>query len=105
MPAAMHAADLVICRSGASTLGELPAAGAAAILIPGQYEGWSQAPNAEYLQTHDAAIILGDRDLGDLVTALLDDESRLAAMRAASRALARPDAARDIAEMLIEAAA
>jgi UDP-N-acetylglucosamine--N-acetylmuramyl-(pentapeptide) pyrophosphoryl-undecaprenol N-acetylglucosamine transferase len=105
MPAAMHAADVVVCRSGASTLGELPAAGAAAILIPGQYEGWSQAPNAEYLQAHDAALILGDRDLGDLVASLLDDAPRLAAMRAASAALARPDAAKDIARMLIEAAA
>lgn len=105
MPAAMHAADLVVCRSGASTLGELPAAGAAAILIPGQYEGWSQAPNAEYLQAHDAALILGDRDLGDLVLQLLDDPTRLESMRAAARALARPGAAADIARILQEVAA
>ena len=105
MPAAMHAADLVVCRSGASTLGELPAAGAAAILIPGQYEGWSQAPNAEYLQAHDAALILGDRDLGDLVLQLLDDPARLESMRAAARALARPGAAVDIARVLQEVAA
>jgi UDP-N-acetylglucosamine--N-acetylmuramyl-(pentapeptide) pyrophosphoryl-undecaprenol N-acetylglucosamine transferase len=105
MPAAMHAADLVVCRSGASTLGELPAAGAAAILIPGQYEGWSQAPNAEYLQAHDAALILGDRDLGDLVLQLLSDPARLESMRAAARTLARPDAAADIARILQEVAA
>ncbi len=108
MPAAMHAADLVVCRAGASTLGELPAAGAPAVLIPGEYEGWSQAPNAEFLQSKGAAVMLHNSELdrlADTVVALLADDTRLAAMRAAAKTLARPDAARDIARMLIEVAA
>jgi UDP-N-acetylglucosamine--N-acetylmuramyl-(pentapeptide) pyrophosphoryl-undecaprenol N-acetylglucosamine transferase len=108
MPAAMAAADLVVSRAGASTLGELPAAGAPAILIPGEYEGWSQAPNAEYLQSRGAAVMLPNSDLarlGSTVIELLSDSKRLAHMREASRALARPGAARDLAQMIVEAAA
>ncbi len=108
MAAAMHAADLVVSRSGASTIGELPAAGAPAVLVPGEYEGWSQAPNAEFLQGQGAAVMLRNRELGrlaDTVLALLEDDARLASMRTAMRRLARPDAARDLARLVIEAAA
>jgi len=108
VPAMMIAADLVVSRAGASTLGELPAAGAASILAPGEYEGWSQAPNAEYLQARGAAVVLRNAELdrlGATVIELLDDEARLARMRAAAKSLARPNAARDLAQMLVEAAA
>jgi UDP-N-acetylglucosamine--N-acetylmuramyl-(pentapeptide) pyrophosphoryl-undecaprenol N-acetylglucosamine transferase len=108
MPAAMHAADLVVSRAGASTLGELPAAGVASVLVPGEYEGWSQAPNAEYLAEKGAAVLLRNDDLGrlgDTVRALLEDDERRASMAAAARALARPDAARDLARLLLREAA
>jgi UDP-N-acetylglucosamine--N-acetylmuramyl-(pentapeptide) pyrophosphoryl-undecaprenol N-acetylglucosamine transferase len=108
MPAAMIAADLVVSRSGASTLGELPAAGAPAILVPGEYEGWSQAPNAEFLQSRGAAVMLRNAELASLaptIIALLEDDARRARMSAAMRALARPNAARDLARTLIEVAA
>jgi UDP-N-acetylglucosamine--N-acetylmuramyl-(pentapeptide) pyrophosphoryl-undecaprenol N-acetylglucosamine transferase len=108
MPAALIASDLVVSRAGASTLGELPAAGVPSILIPGEYEGWSQAPNAEYLQAHGAAVMLRNSELDRLaatIIELLDDEPRRARMRDAARALARPNAARDLAQMLVEAAA
>jgi UDP-N-acetylglucosamine--N-acetylmuramyl-(pentapeptide) pyrophosphoryl-undecaprenol N-acetylglucosamine transferase len=108
MPVALIAADLVVSRAGASTLGELPAAGVPSILVPGEYEGWSQAPNAEYLQARGAAVVLRNAELnqlGQLVIDMLDDEGRLKRMRDAARALARPNAARDIARMLVEAAA
>ncbi len=104
MAAAMHAADVVVSRSGASTLGELPAAGAAAVLVPGEYEGWSQAPNAEYLQAQGAAVMLRNAELGrlaDTVLTLLGDAARVAAMREAARRLARPDAARDLAQLVV----
>ncbi len=108
MPAAMAAADLAISRAGASTLGELPAAGLAAILVPGEYEGWSQAPNAEYLQSEGAALMLRNIELSRLAETameLLRDEAQRAQMREAMRRLARPDAARDAAAIVWEAAA
>jgi UDP-N-acetylglucosamine--N-acetylmuramyl-(pentapeptide) pyrophosphoryl-undecaprenol N-acetylglucosamine transferase len=108
MAAAMHAADVVISRAGASTLGELPAAGAASILVPGEYEGWSQAPNAEFLQEAGAAVMLRNAELdrlGDTVLALLDDEQRRERMREAARTLARPNAADDLARLVMEVAA
>ena len=108
MPAAMIAADLAAMRAGASTLGELPAAGLPAVLVPGEYEGWSQTPNAEYLQAAGAAVTLRNAELGrlaDVVLELLQDDARLASMHDAARRLARPDAARDLARTMMEVAA
>jgi UDP-N-acetylglucosamine--N-acetylmuramyl-(pentapeptide) pyrophosphoryl-undecaprenol N-acetylglucosamine transferase len=108
MPAAMIAADLVVSRSGASVLGELPAAGVASVLIPGEYEGWSQAPNAEYLRERGAAVVLRNAELerlADTVVELLDDAPRRGRMAAAARELARPEAARDLARVLMREAA
>ena len=108
MPAAMIAADLVVCRAGASSLGELPAAGAPSILVPGDYEGWSQAPNAEFMQSQGAAVMLGNGELSrlaDTALGLLRDDARLARMSQAASSLARPDAARRIARILREEAA
>jgi UDP-N-acetylglucosamine--N-acetylmuramyl-(pentapeptide) pyrophosphoryl-undecaprenol N-acetylglucosamine transferase len=108
MPAALVAADLVVSRSGASTLGELPAAGVASILIPGEYEGWSQAPNAEFLESAGAAVVLRNSELdrlADTVLSILNDSTRLQSMRDASRRLARPEAARDLARILLQVAA
>ncbi len=108
MPAAMIAADLVVCRAGASSLGELPAAGAPSILVPGEYEGWSQAPNAEFMQSQGAAVVLRNAELdrlADIALDLLRDDARLARMSQAASSLARPDAARRIAQILREVAA
>lgn len=108
MPAAMVAADLAVMRAGASTLGELPAAGLPAVLVPGEYEGWSQAPNAAFLEERGAAVKLRNADLGglgDVIESLLRDPARLGSMQDAMRSLARPRAARDIAKVLVEVAA
>lgn len=107
MPAAMLAADLAVSRAGASTLGELPAAGLPAVLVPGEYEGWSQAPNAEFLESQGAAVMLRNRELdrlGALLLELIDDSARRERMSDAMRRLARPNAARDLALTLLEAA-
>jgi UDP-N-acetylglucosamine--N-acetylmuramyl-(pentapeptide) pyrophosphoryl-undecaprenol N-acetylglucosamine transferase len=108
MPQALAAADLAVMRAGASVLGELPAVGLPAVLVPGVYEGWDQSPNARFLEEQGAAVMLPNDQLERLpalVRELLGDESRLAGMREAARRLARPEAAPRIAQLLMGVAA
>ncbi|MFZ3069639.1 MAG: UDP-N-acetylglucosamine--N-acetylmuramyl-(pentapeptide) pyrophosphoryl-undecaprenol N-acetylglucosamine transferase, partial [Anaerolineaceae bacterium] len=106
--AAYAAADLVISRSGASTLGEYPYFGLPAILIPYPYAWHYQKVNADYLVDRQAALLLEDAKLGtDLlptITALMNDPLRLAQMRQAMSALSQPDAAAKITALLYEMA-
>jgi len=108
MPSALHAADLVVARAGASTLGEFPALGLPAILIPLAISGGHQRHNARYLADRDAAIIVeNDAMPHELLPAILDlthHPDRLAAMSRASAALARPHAAQAIAQALLDLA-
>ncbi|MEJ5220922.1 MAG: UDP-N-acetylglucosamine--N-acetylmuramyl-(pentapeptide) pyrophosphoryl-undecaprenol N-acetylglucosamine transferase [Tepidiforma sp.] len=107
LPAVMVAADLGVFRAGASILGELPAAGLPAILVPGAFAGGHQRDNAAWLAAQGAAEVLDEADLpalADRVLALLADDARRDRMRAAARALARPSAAADIARLVMEAA-
>jgi UDP-N-acetylglucosamine--N-acetylmuramyl-(pentapeptide) pyrophosphoryl-undecaprenol N-acetylglucosamine transferase len=107
MPMAMAAADLALCRSGASTLGELPAVGLPAVLVPYPYAGGHQRLNARFLERHGAAVVLDDSELSrllPLVGGLLHDDARLQEMKDASRRLGRPNAASRIARILLELA-
>jgi UDP-N-acetylglucosamine--N-acetylmuramyl-(pentapeptide) pyrophosphoryl-undecaprenol N-acetylglucosamine transferase len=104
---AMAAADLALCRAGASILGELPAIGLPAVLVPLPIAGGHQRPNARYLEKNGAAVLLADADLDRMlpvVGGLLRDKARLRAMSEASHRLSRPDAAGRIARILIEIA-
>lgn len=101
----MSAADLAVTRAGASALGELPAAGLPALLVPGGFS--DQSDNARYLAAAGAAEVVPQTELSALAgraQALLADGERLTAMRAAMAGLARPDAADRLAGMLIEMA-
>lgn len=108
MADAMAAADLVVCRSGASVIGELPLAGVPAVLVPLPEVKVHQRENAEYLVSRGAAVMLDDaalgRDLEPTIAGLLDDPQRLADMASAMRGLARPDAAGAIARLVLTAA-
>ncbi len=93
----MAAADLAVCRSGASVLGELPCLGLPAVLVPYPYAWRFQKVNAQYLVEYGAALMLEDHmlaeNLVDRVLALLGDADALAAMRTASQSAARCDGA------------
>jgi len=107
MGAAFAAADLVVCRAGASTLGELPLFGLPAILVPYPHAWRYQHQNAEYLKSHGGAQILKDEELEEQlllkVMELINDEKRLSAMRESMKDLSTPDAADVIAEMIVSA--
>ncbi|MEP7216654.1 MAG: UDP-N-acetylglucosamine--N-acetylmuramyl-(pentapeptide) pyrophosphoryl-undecaprenol N-acetylglucosamine transferase [Anaerolineaceae bacterium] len=103
----MLAADLAVMRAGASVLGELPAAALPAVLVPAAYAGGHQRHNAAWLADAGAALVLGEDRLGELtnlVLALIGDPQRLATMREAAAALARPGAADAIAKVIEEVA-
>lgn len=105
MPAFFQRADLLLCRSGASTVAEVAAAAKPAIFIPfPRAADDHQRVNAQALERVGAAVVLEETRLDqvwlvDTVRALLEDPGRLARMREAAGSLAHPNAARDIAEM------
>jgi UDP-N-acetylglucosamine--N-acetylmuramyl-(pentapeptide) pyrophosphoryl-undecaprenol N-acetylglucosamine transferase len=106
----LAASDLVLARAGGSVM-EIAAAGRPAVLVPYPHAtGDHQAANARWMADGGAAIVLTDSELTPerlraAVGALLDDGSRLEEMSAASRRLAKPEAAELIAREVLEAAA
>ncbi len=106
----LAASDLVLGRSGGSIF-ELTATGRPAILVPYPHAAAGhQESNAAWMAEAGAATVIGDQELdaGRLaaeIGGLLHDDRRLAAMAAASAALAKPDAARRIADQVLAVAA
>jgi len=105
MPAFFGQADLLVCRSGASTVAEITAAGKPAIFVP--FPGAAddhQTRNAQALERAGAAIMLEQArltpaSLAKVIISLLGDRQRLACMGEAAKKLAHPNAAHDIAAM------
>jgi UDP-N-acetylglucosamine--N-acetylmuramyl-(pentapeptide) pyrophosphoryl-undecaprenol N-acetylglucosamine transferase len=110
MPAAFARADLVVCRSGASTVAEIAAAGKPAVFVPfPRAADDHQTVNAMALERAGAAVLVEESKLdgvwlAETIAALLGDASHLARMSEAARALAHPNAARDIAVMVARVA-
>jgi UDP-N-acetylglucosamine--N-acetylmuramyl-(pentapeptide) pyrophosphoryl-undecaprenol N-acetylglucosamine transferase len=108
MPTALAAADLVVCRSGASTSFELLAAGLPSILVPSPFvTADHQTANARHVERAGAAVVVPDAELDGRrlafeVDTLLGDPRRLAHMAGAARAAARPRAAAEIAALVEE---
>ena len=103
----MTAAGVVVCRAGATTLAELAAAGRPAILVPlPTATDDHQRKNALALVTQGAALMIEQRELsgGQLAAELLSlagNAARRRSMGEAARRLARPAAARDIADRVL----
>ena len=107
MPTCLAAADLVICRAGASTLSELAAAGRASILIPSPNVAENhQYHNAMVLQNAGAAVVLQEKELtGEalvkLVKELTQDPARLRRLGENAKKIAAPRAVEEIADQLL----
>ncbi len=109
MPKVMAAADVVICRSGASTLCELTAMGKPAVLVPSvNVTNNHQEKNARVLSDRGGAVLIREEDctpqkLYDTVTELCSDSGRRAEMSAAMLSMARTDAVDAIVGEILDA--
>jgi UDP-N-acetylglucosamine--N-acetylmuramyl-(pentapeptide) pyrophosphoryl-undecaprenol N-acetylglucosamine transferase len=99
MPEVLKGIDLIVARSGATTLAEITALGLPSILIPSPYVTANhQEKNARALSDHDAAALILEKDLSSAVLVkemdtILLDGANLQKMSAASKQLGIPDAA------------
>ncbi len=103
MENAYAAADLAVCRAGASSLAELTRLGLPAVLIPYPLAAADhQTANAKTMEAAGAAVVIADRDAARLLPALLKelawDANRLGAMAEASRRLGKPKATKQLAD-------
>jgi UDP-N-acetylglucosamine--N-acetylmuramyl-(pentapeptide) pyrophosphoryl-undecaprenol N-acetylglucosamine transferase len=107
MPLVMTAADLILCRSGASTMAELTALGKPAIMVPSpNVTNNHQEKNAQRLAKTGGVVSIVEKDCtGELlystVKNLLTDKARLALMSEAMRNAGVPDAASGIVGLII----
>jgi len=107
MPLVMAAADLVLCRAGASTIAEIAAIAKPAVLVPSpNVVADHQTKNARVLANAGGAVLLPEGEssgekLYALMTGLLSDAPRREAMSRALRDMAVPDAAEQIYQTLV----
>ncbi|WNX83737.1 undecaprenyldiphospho-muramoylpentapeptide beta-N-acetylglucosaminyltransferase [Agathobaculum sp. NTUH-O15-33] len=107
----MAAADLILCRAGAATLGELCLMGRPSILVPSPFVAENhQEKNARALENAGGCRVLLEKDalpqtMFNLIRALLSDDARLRAMGRAATRLASPDASETIYRQIMQAIA
>ena len=110
MPERFAWADVIVCRAGAITAAEVAAAGRAAIFIPfGRATDSHQLRNAQEMSRAGAGRLISETELtAEKLTAeifsLLDQPQEVEKLAAAARELSRPNAARDIVNLIEEAA-
>jgi UDP-N-acetylglucosamine--N-acetylmuramyl-(pentapeptide) pyrophosphoryl-undecaprenol N-acetylglucosamine transferase len=102
----LAAADLVVCRAGAMTLGELAAVGKAAILIPfAAATNNHQEVNARVVEKAGGAIVITEKELdaqrlAGAIRSVMSDPQRTARMSDAAKTLAVPDATKKIVDLI-----
>jgi len=110
MPERFAEADLIVCRSGAITVAEVAAAGRAAIFIPfGAAADHHQLRNAQVFERAGAARLVPQDELTPErlvkeIWGLLDQPGQIRAMEQRARALARPHAVEDLADLIEQVA-
>lgn len=108
MATAFRSADLVVARAGASMLGESPAFGVPAVLVPYPHAWRYQKVNADWLAARGAGVRLDDEQMATqllpTVATLLNDDAKLDEMKAAARELDVINSAEKIADVLRELA-
>ena len=110
MPGTFARADLLVCRSGASTVAEITAAGKPAIFVPFPAAADDhQNVNARALERVGAAVVVEESNLDaaylvETIAAVIGDARRLQSMSAAAKSLAHPKAVEEIAEMVAQLA-
>ena len=110
MPERFAWADIIVCRAGAITAAEIAAAGRAAIFIPfGRATDSHQLRNAQEMSRAGAGRLISEAELTPekLTTeifSLVDQPQEIEKLSSAARGLARPRAARDIVNLIEEAA-
>ncbi|MDD5115516.1 MAG: UDP-N-acetylglucosamine--N-acetylmuramyl-(pentapeptide) pyrophosphoryl-undecaprenol N-acetylglucosamine transferase [Candidatus Omnitrophica bacterium] len=97
MQYAYSAADLVICRAGATTIAELERFSLPALLVPYPFAYAHQSANARVLADCGCVLVIGDEELclekiGEVLTGILNDRGRLNVMRQAYSRIRVPDA-------------
>ncbi len=103
-------ADVIVCRAGAITAAEIAAAGRAAIFIPfGAATDSHQLRNAQEMQRADAGRLISENELSaerltNEIFSLIDHPEQIETQSSAARTLARPNATRDIVNLIEEAA-
>ncbi|WP_246043157.1 undecaprenyldiphospho-muramoylpentapeptide beta-N-acetylglucosaminyltransferase [Fodinibius saliphilus] len=109
MPAAYEVADIVVSRAGALSCAELALTGNASILVPSpNVAGDHQTKNAQSMVQEGAAKMAPDNELKDMLPSLIGkvihDKNKLKQMNNAAKSLARPEAAKTIANKVFELA-
>lgn len=104
----LAAADLVVCRAGAMTVGELAAVGRASILVPfAQATNNHQEENARVLEANGGAVVITESELtperlAAAISDVLSDPERAARMGESVKSLSLPDATTKIVQIIEE---